>query len=354
MTDDKNKLLEKCFSNFKKEVELFFMTKFISGKELKNKYSKCLDILYNITGTMDQTRGIFAYNPKYGQGKSFFFEVANHRHRRKYGTNLFKATTARELCHIYTSCPKGENPEKVLLNFINCQMLFIDDIGDELKDGKERSHYSNKLNVIRFVLLKRYDLWVQKGWRTYGTTNLTIQQIGENYDGRVADRLLQMTYFEEFKFIGSGSFRQIEETRKLTANEIQSNWNKFRTKKETERPDLEKYFNELIHEKESYFENKDVSFWSFVKEYLLRKELLNQNDFDKIDEKTLDASELILRRDTRESSRIALKHAPGNVRMANIDRAMEQITKKDIFDSAENIIARRKFMELRTLKHIFK
>ena len=104
----------------------------------------------------------------------------------------------------------------------------------------------------------------------------------------------------------------------------------------------------------AYFENKDVSFWSFVKEYLLRKELLNQNDFDKIDEKTLDASELILRRDTRESSRIALKHAPGNVRMANIDRAMEQITKKDIFDSAENIIARRKFMELRTLKHIFK
>lgn len=354
MTDTKTTPLKKCFNNFKQEVEMFFMTKFVSGSVLENKYSECLDIIYNVTGTKDLTRGIFAFNVKYGQGKSFFFEVTNHRHRRKYGKNLFKMTTARELCHIYTSCPQGKNPEDLLLEFINCKRLFIDDIGDELKDGKERSHYSNRLNVIRFVLLKRYELWIQKGWRTYGTTNLTIEQIGENYDGRVADRLLQMTYFFEFKFLSSGSFRQIEETRKLTPQEIENNKNKLKTRKKIELPDLEKYFNELIDEHDSYFENKDVSFWSFVKSYLMSKDLLNQNDFDKIDEKTLDASELLLRRDTRESSRIVLKHAPGNVRMAGVDRAMEQITKKSIFETAENIVARKKFMELRIKKHVFK
>jgi hypothetical protein len=313
-----------------------------------------LDILYNVSGRMDSTRGIFAYNTKYGQGKSFFFEVVNHRHRRKYGKNLFKMTTARELCRIYTASKKGENPEESLLEFINCKNLFIDDIGDELKDGKERSHYSNKLNVVRFVLLKRYELWIDKGWRTYGTTNLTIEQIGQNYDGRVADRLLQMTYFEEFKFMDSGSFRQIKETRKLTPEEISKNLENLKVKEPIERVDLEKYFNELIDENDSYFEKKDVSFWSFVKGYLIDKKLLNENDFQNIDETTLDASESLLRRDTRETNRSALKHAPGNVRMTIIDKALEKITRKKIFKTAENMIARRKFMELRTKKHTFK
>jgi DNA replication protein DnaC len=346
--------IEISFNNFKYEVEKFFMTKFITGTSLEKKYSECLDIIYNITGTKDTTRGIFAFNEKYGQGKSFFFEVVNHRHRRKYKQNLFKMTTARELCRIYTSSGKGQNPEDQLLEFINCRTLFIDDIGDELKDGKERSHYSNKLNVIRFVLLKRYDLWVSKGWKTFGTTNLTIEQIAQNYDGRVADRLLQMTYFEEFKFLGSGSFRQIEETRKLTPEEIKRSWISLEKKKKVERVDLEKYFNELINEDDSYFEGKDNSFWSFVKDYLIEKSLLTKSDISKIDETTLDASESLLRRDTRETKRMSLKHAPGNVRNTNIDQALSKITRKDIFNTAENIMARRKFIELKKIKHIFK
>ena len=148
-------MIKKVFNNFKKEVELFFMTKFITGVTLEKTYSRCLDILYNITGNEDSARGILAFNPRYGQGKSFFFDVVNHRHRRIKGRNLFVRTTAKELCEIYTSTEKGSNPESRLIKFISVKQLFIDDIGDELKEGAIRSNYSNKLNVMRFVLLKK-------------------------------------------------------------------------------------------------------------------------------------------------------------------------------------------------------
>lgn len=346
-------MIEKVFNNFIEEAELFFVSKFVTSPTIKKKYSDCLDIVYNVTKTKDPTKGIMAFNVKYGQGKSFFFDVVQHRHRRRWGRNIFKKTTAKDLCNVYTSAGKNIDPEKELIKFISVKNLFIDDIGEELKEGKERSRYSNKLNVIRFVLLKRYELWIEHGWRTFGTTNLTIEQIGENYDGRVADRLLQMTYWFEFNFLSSGSFRQVAETRKLTSEEVTRNWMKFEKKKEIESMDLEKYFNELVKDDDSYFTNKGVSFWTFVKGYLIRKDLLNEDDFNKIDLKHLDASELLLRRDTRDLSRTRLRHAPGNVRAVDLDEAMGRITKKHIYDVAENMVARKKFMELRSKKHVF-
>jgi DNA replication protein DnaC len=347
-------MIEKVYQNFKKEAELFFVTKFIDSPKLKTKYEKCLDVIFNVTGNMDHNKGLIAFNQKYGQGKSFFFDVVHHRVKRTKNKNVFVKTTAKDLCSFYVKADKNSDPQDQLERFISVKNLFIDDIGEELKDGKERQVFGNKLNVIRWVLLKRYELWIQKGWKTYGTTNLDIQQIAENYGGRVADRLMEMTYFEEFKFLDKGSFRQISESRKLTQEEIKANWKKFeKPEPKMERPNLEKFFNELIEEDESYFENKDNSFWSFVKDFLIEKELLNDEDFQKIDEAMLDASEMVLKRDTRETKRNALKHAPGNVRNAVIDRAIEEISRKDVFNTAENFVARRKFMELRESKHVF-
>lgn len=346
-------MIEKVFNNFIEEAELFFVSKFITSTTIKQKYSECLDIIYNITGDKDPTKGIIAFNVKYGQGKSFFFDVVQHRHRRRYGRNLFLKTTAKELCHIYTSAGSNQDPEEMLMKYISVKNLFIDDIGEELKESKIRSHYSNKLNVIRFILLKRYEQWIEHGWKTFGTTNLTIEQIGENYDGRVADRLIQMTFWVKFNFLSSGSFRQVAETRKLTSEEVNRNWAKFEKKTIIETMDLEKHFNELIHEPDSYFEGNDVSFWTFIKDYLMRKDLLNEDDLNKIDLKHLEASELLLRRNIRSSNRSKLKHAPGNVRARVLDEAMERISKKKIYDVAENMVARKKFMELRSKKHVF-
>lgn len=346
--------IQKVYKNFIDEAEDFFVLKFIDSPKIETMFSKCLDIIFNVTGQMDHGRGIVAQNPKYGQGKSFFFDVVHHRFLRTRGNQIFVKTTARELCDVYTSTKKGEDPQERLKKFINVRNLYIDDIGDELKDGQVRSNYSNKLNVLRYVILKRYDLWIEKGWKLHGNTNLTIKEIAKNYDGRVADRMMQMCYLLEFAFLTEGSFRQIEETRKLTEQEISKNWKKYEKQKKVEKIDLEKYFNELISEPEKYFDNKDHVFWGFVRKYLQKKGFLNDENFNEVNEKMLESSSMILKRQVRESKRSSLKHAPGNVRSNLIDKAVADIGREQIEDVAKNMIARRKFMELHKSKYIFK
>ena len=67
-----------------------------------------------------------------------------------------------------------EQGEEALLKFISCKNLFIDDIGDE-GERKVFKHFSNEMNVIRYVILKRYEFWLdeEKEWKTYATTNLS-------------------------------------------------------------------------------------------------------------------------------------------------------------------------------------
>lgn len=344
--------LDIAFGNFKQEAELFFVKPLISSEIIKRMYSDCLDIMYNLTGKKDCGRGIIAFNTKYGQGKSFFFDVVNHRHRRKYGNNLSVRITAKDLCEIYKTAGKGEDPQTKLERFINVQRLFIDDIGEEIKDGVVSSHYANKLNVIRHVLLKRYELWTDKGWITDGTTNLSINDIGKHYDGRVADRLLQMSYWKEFKFLGEGSsFRQIESTRKLTQTEIEESWKKITPKKEVEKIDLEKYFNELIDEEDSFFEH--FAGWSFAKKYLIKKGLLNEDQLKNIDRNSILRAGVILKKEVKATKRSEFIHTKHHVRVEAVRRGVEAITDEAIRDHAENIVAKKTFMKLRKSKHVF-
>jgi hypothetical protein len=349
----KNDLLKRHYQGFCKEAEMFFVTKFITSPTIEKEYSECIDTILNITGEYNTGRGMIAYNSKYGQGKSFFFEVFNHYFKRhNHGQNAFKVVTAKELVGIYTSAKNGEDGKHKLIEAISAKRLFIDDIGDE-GTNKVFKHYGNELNVLRFVLLHRYEMWLEKGWITFGTTNLSIQQIGVNYDGRLSDRILQMCYWREFKFLSEGSFRQVEETRRLTMDEIKSSWDSLRVESPVEKVDLEKYFNELINEDDSYFQHKDDLFWKFVKDYLVEKGLLTQADFDKIDEEALEDAEAMVKFETRENTKKRYKHAPAENRNINIQEALRNILPRQIMNHAENKIARKKFMELRITKHKF-
>lgn len=354
-TETKNKeqkILDTVYNNFKTEAELFFVTKFLDGKAVSTEYKNCLDIIFNVTKTLDSNRGIIAFNKDYGQGKSFFFDVVNHRFRRTKGKNLYKKITAKEICALYTGAPKGIDPVKVLDELVKVKNLFIDDIGDE-GEKKIFHHYSNSLNVLRYVILKRYELWVEKGWKLYGTTNLSIDQIASNYDGRVSDRLLQMCYFREFKFLKSGSFRQINSTRMLTEEERKANYRKFEKPKEVEKVDLEKYYNELINESEEELKKRDLIFWSFAKEYLMKKDLLSKSDFNKIDEARMDMARILLKTDLNKSTRQRMKHAGRSIKKAEIGRVIAGIKNVDVWNTAENIIAKEKFLQLKSNGHKF-
>jgi len=350
-----NEKLNGHYQSFKVEAENFFVTKFITSPTIDKEITNCLDIIFDITKTVDSNKGVIVFSQKYGQGKSFFFDILDHWFFRIKGHRLFKRTTAKELAALYSDTSTNDDPQRRLDDFIKVKNLFIDDIGDE-GENKTFHNYSNSLNVLRYVLLKRYEYWNEKGWKTYGTTNLTIEQIASNYDGRVADRLLQMSHWREFTFLKSGSFRQVSETRKLSKAEIEKNALKFvKPEKPVERVDMEKYFNSLIEETDEYLSSRPASFWEFVKRYLIEKELLNQKDFDKkITIERLKNSRTILRSETREYKKSQLRHAPADVRNNSVTKALESITESQITNTAENIIAKEKFMQLRKKKHVFK
>lgn len=355
MMNDPKKMLDKVYSNFIEEAELFFVTRFIDSQKIKNEYQYCLDVLFNISGTKDTTKGLIAFNSNYGQGKSFFFDVVHHRIKRTQNRNLWKRVTARELCEVYTSADAKEDATKKLDKFIQVKHLFIDDIGDELKDGKMKVVYGNKLNVLRYVLLKRYDLWNQKGFKTYGTTNITLNQFAENYDGRLADRIMQMCYWRSFGFLGDGqSFRQIEETRKLTQEEIRKNWLKFQPKKELEPLDLDKYFNSMLNSTEEAIETQSLSFWKFCKTFLISKDLVKEKDFDLvITQERMNAAREKLIYDKRQVIKTEYRHAPAGVFSNQIEQMKASITEEEVKEFAKCNIVKGIFLNLKSKQHKF-
>lgn len=340
------------YNAFVEEAELFFVKKMVVSPRIKRVYSRCLDIVFNISKDpeIDYAKGVICYNPRYGQGKSFFFEVAQHRYRRIQNKNLFKMSSAKELAAVFK-----EGGEKALLEYIKVRNLFIDDIGDEGID-KEFTHYKEKLNVIRYVFLKRYEMWsANRDFRTFGTTNLTIDQISKCYDGRVADRILEMAYFESIDFLDDDqSFRQLKDVRKLTEAEKRANWIKVTPPPVIEKPDFTKYMNELLGEPDSYIENMGESNWNIVKRYMFENDYLKPEDFALLTEESIDAGVMKAKLQVRQSVKTLMGNClPIAIKNA-IDERQKNITREDGQSIAENVIVKKKFLEYRDQRITFK
>lgn len=346
-----NEKLNIAYENFKEEAELFFVSKYIDSSTISTAFKNCLDICFNITKTVDSSKGIIASSTHYGQGKTFFFDVMQHRFRRRFGRNFLVKTSAKELASIYTTAGKDKNPQTELDKFIRCKNLFIDDIGDE---GHKKTffHYSNSLNVVNYVLLKRYEWWKEKGWKTYGTTNLTEEQMANEYDGRVIDRLKEMCHWQNFSFVAGGkSFRQFNGVRKLTAEEYNANL-ALHTKKEQEvKVDMIKYLNDLLQEEDDYLMINDWHRWGFVKPYLLERELVDLNSYDV---EMLERAEKLAVLEASRDTKSALKHASETLQKVQGNIAKNNISKDDKFRILECLLVRDAFMGLRDKKYVFK
>lgn len=343
---------DKLFQNFKQEAENFFVKELKQSETMVKTYVDCIETIYGLSETFDCNKGIIAYNPNYGQGKSFFFEVVNHRNRRRKGVNAFFMTSAKELCNVYTECPKNENPKERLERFINVKNLFIDDIGDEGKN-KIFYHYKNELNVLRYVLLRRYELWIKKGYKTYGTTNLTIEQMANEYDGRIGSRLKQMCYFKEFKFLSDGDFRQMEGTRILTQLEIKENWKKFQSPVKVTNVDMIKYWNELINETDDFINKQPIAFWKWAIPYMVNHGVISEEDFNKIDQDVLIEAERVINSEALETAKMRGKY--GEMLKAVTMREEKKKSKHiDVYEVGKAVLMKRRFNELRESKHVFK
>lgn len=345
-----NEKLNTAYENFKEEAELFFVSKFVDSSKISEAFKNCLDICFNITKTVDATKGIIASSSHYGQGKTFFFDVLQHRYRRKFGRNFFVKTSAKELAAIYTTADKNTNPQIALDKFIKCKNLFIDDIGEE-GSNKTFYHYSNSLNVITYVLLKRYEYWRDRGWKTYGTTNLTKSELSTEYGGRVMDRIEQMCYLQSFSFVAGGkSFRQFKDVRTLSSEEAKANLERLRVQEVKESIDVVGYLNDLLDEDEDYLMIKDWNRWSFVKPYLLERKLV---DLSLYDEEMLERAEKLAIMEAKDSSKSSLKHAGDTLQKVISKKAGKTVNRDDKFRILECLLVRDAFLALRTRKYRF-
>jgi len=103
----------------------------------------------------------------------------------------FKIYTGFEMERIYQS--EGEDLFS-LESAMKSKMFAIDDIGEEHSTIKR---YGTEINVGVDALTQRHQLYTNKGYLTFATTNLNAEMIGKKYGKRIESRIYEM-----FNFIG--------------------------------------------------------------------------------------------------------------------------------------------------------
>lgn len=323
---------EIAYENYKQEAQEQFLTVFLEGSpKIKERITSALTVILNLKQEPFK-KGLMLYSKSYGQGKTLFFEIVYSRVLRKSKFKMWKSTTAKELREVYV-----KEGQEGLKNFITCKNLFIDDLGDEEEKTK---HYGDDMNVLRYVILKRYEMWLDKEYLTHLTTNLTIEEIAERYDGRVADRLLQMTEIVEFDFI-QGSFRQIKTTRRLTESEKVKEVEKPKEQPKHDDEGYCKFLNEEVKEFRAgtQTERHWVDYWVMYI-FFERKGLKMRKPTE---EDKAKAKAMIRAENAKENFKISLSEAKANSQKKNplqSDNAVLSIIGKEYFTK----LAKRNFV----------
>ena len=324
---------ELAYLKYIDEAKKYFVTEFLESDKLKEGITKALDVILNLDNDFSG-KGLMLFSKSFGQGKTFFFEIVYNRILRFTKVKPWKSTTAKDLRAIYTT--KGI---EALDNEIRCKNLFIDDLGEEEETGK---NFGDEMNVLRYVILKRYEMFVRNNCKLHLTTNLTIKEIAEKYDPKVADRLLGMTEKVEFDFL-NGSFRQVKTARRLTEDEKK----KTAVKKEEIKYNDKEYF-EFLEEMAIDFRNKRevigkhwIDFW--VMFHFFERKGLKMRE---VEENDIKAAEAVIKADrlNNKSNRIDLKESKERINNKNKDQ---------IKDAALSVIAKEYFVKLALSKYTF-
>lgn len=333
---------DQIYDAFKIEAERFYVSQFIDSEKIERTYKEAIKLVCD----RNAVQGAIAYHSKYGQGKTFLFNVLHSLYKKEKNINIYKRTSSKELTELFKS-----QGEEELSKFIDVKNLFIDDIGAEVKDGSAiTKNYGNSMNVIEYVIFKRYELWEAKGWKLHATTNIDLNQISKIYGGRVADRLVQMCKIIEFDLIKT-SFRQVSKVRQLTQHEKDQNLEKYypKPKEVIQKVDMIKFLNDLITEDEKQILHYDIHFWTFIRKYLERNELI---EYSEITDKHLDTAETLARQSIRNTTNAAYK----NIIVADREKkaAYDRLDYKGLMLVAKNAQVRAKFIQMKNDNTKFK
>lgn len=171
---------------------------FVIYEEQKEVIADVFRWCMRLPGKYDPSRGLWIWG-SIGSGKSTLLKIINRfcnlvRPEELKGDERYKLPfclrirTALQLCDDYSS--KGfAGLEKTM----RISRLAIDDLGIE---ARTTNYYGTVTNVIRDVLLRRYDMRLR--FETHVTSNLHPSQILDVYGARVFDRCGELFNFVHF------------------------------------------------------------------------------------------------------------------------------------------------------------
>lgn len=288
----KNDLIDVIVNQYKNEIESFWFKPFYVNAEMNGKIFQAINLLFGITNQSSIKKGLCITSPLYGQGKTLFFDACNYRKRRRTGQYMFKSMSSKDIVDMYRNTDKDHSPKGSLSKIFQNKHLFIDDLGEEGGagyDSKVFNHYGNKMNVLEYVILKRYDQWRKHGHVTHFTTNLSETEILDSYGPRAADRLKHMCSHVDFSFLKKGeSFRHVKKEVSMDESYRQRAIRKSdhdreialnNKRKLVKHSSPEELLAECINE---YKKNKSISQISFMNPFLY-KHILEQDDFNLTD-----------------------------------------------------------------------
>ncbi len=106
-----------------------------------------------------------------------------------YSNNFkFKIYTGFEMERLYQLDPNDGDVFQ-LQSALKSKMFGIDDLGEEHTSIKR---YGTEINVGIDTLTQRHQLFTDKGYLTFATTNLNAEMIGKKYGARIESRIYEM------------------------------------------------------------------------------------------------------------------------------------------------------------------
>jgi DNA replication protein DnaC len=166
-----------------KELLRFICLYFAADKMFLEETVLDSNLLKSVNNAASIKKGIILAG-NCGTGKTLIMKSAQKIYNY-FPDNSFKFATTSQVVTDYNK-PNDKGGDEAITRYKNGDWCF-DDFGSE-----EMGSHFGKIEVMKEIILRRYEMFINYGNKTYLTTNLSPQMIEERYGERVMSRLKEM------------------------------------------------------------------------------------------------------------------------------------------------------------------
>jgi len=125
-----------------------------------------------------------------GSGKDLLMEILQ---RCPFVQHRYKIRTTTEMNRLYAQSgypgiAEFANNAVVQYNPIHYKHCLFSDLGEE---DQLTAHFQNSINVMKYIISERYQLWIKYSLMTHITTNLTLDEVKQRYGERIYSRVME-------------------------------------------------------------------------------------------------------------------------------------------------------------------